>query len=340
MTAVGDVELDLVERCRSGDRTAFRALVAFWSDPALRLAMTLTNDDTRARSALADAFGRCWAELPSLHSSVPFRPYVLDLVARAAAARGSDGGTGRLERCLDLLDDDARAAVVLSAQGDVRAHDIARAQGVGVIETWRRTRASLRSLRACLGSEPENALRAALPHVHLEHTFFDDVLEPSLEDPSALEVRRIVQRPPHDTWGVLTDPTSLAAWVSADRAHLRGGGSIRAGGHIVARGRIADRRRSTDRSIVTIVDPPSLLAWTTRAQIRPVREPIELRWSIAIVEIPGGSELHHRLRGVAFPRGVSGRYLRAAYGRVADGMRSSMHRGLERLAALVDAATS
>jgi uncharacterized protein YndB with AHSA1/START domain len=339
MTAVGDVELDLVERCRSGDRTAFRALVAFWGDPALRLATTLTNDDGRARTAIAGAFGRCWAELPSLHSSIPFRPYVLNLVARAAAPHGSSGGTGKLERCLDLLDADARAAVVLSAQGDLRAHDIARAQGVGVIEAVRTTRASLRSLQTCLGSEPANALRAAFPHMHLEHTFFDDVLEPSLEDRSALEVRRIVQRPPHDTWGVLTDPTTLAAWVSAERAHVRGGGSIRAGGHIVARGRIADRRRSTDRSIVTIVDPPSLLAWTTRSHVRPVREPIELRWSIAIVETPGGSELHHRLRGVAFPRGMSGRYLRAAYVRVADGMQASMHRGVERLAALVEAST-
>ena len=338
MTAV-DVELDLLERCKSGDRIAFRALVAFWSDPALRLATTLTNDDSRARAALVDAFRRCWTELPSLHSSIPFRPYILNLVARAAASHGSSGGTGKLERCLDLLDEDARAAVALSAQGDLRAHEISKAQGTATIETLRTTRAGLRSLESCLGSEPRSALRAAFPHMHLEHTFFEEALEPSLDDGFVLEVRRIVQRPPHDTWGVLIDPTALAAWVSAEGAHVRGGGSIHAGGRIVARGRIADRRRSMDRSIVTIVEPPSLLAWTTRARVQPVREPIELRWSIAIAEMPGGSELHHRLRGVAFPPGLSGRFLRAAYERVADGMQSSMHRGLERLAALVEAST-
>ena len=339
MTATDDVELDLLEQCRSGDRTAFRALVAFWGDPALQLAMTLTGDDGRARAALAGAFTTCWAELPSVHSSIPFRPYLLNRVARAALTYGSAGGTGSLERCLDMLDQDARVSVVLTGQAHLQPRDIAHAQGVPTAATMLQVRSAFRSFRACLGSKPFEALRAAWKDVHLEHAFFDEVLSAKLDDHVVVEVRRIVQRPPEDAWGVLTDPTAIPAWVSADHAHVRGGGSLRPGGHIAARGRIADQRRSLDESIITIVEPPSLLAWTTRSRIQPLHDPIEFRWSIAIAEVEGGSELHHRLRGVAFPRGLSGRFLRASYERVAEGMQPSMHRGLERLAALVEATT-
>jgi DNA-directed RNA polymerase specialized sigma24 family protein/uncharacterized protein YndB with AHSA1/START domain len=337
MTPTDDVELDLLEQCRSGDRTAFRALVAFWGDPALQLAMTLTGEDGRARAALADSFVSCWRELPSVHSATPFRPYLLTLVARAALRYGTAGGTGSLDRCLDMLDQDARAIVALNGQANLSATDIARAQNAPTAATMLQLRSAMRSLQTCLGSKPSDALRAAWKDVHLDRAFFDDIISAKLDDASLIEVRRIVQNPPQDAWGVLTDPTAIPAWVSADHAHVRGGGSLRPGGHIAARGRIADQRRSLDESIITIVEPPSLLAWTTRSRIQPFHDPIEFRWSIAIDDVEGGSELHHRLRGVAFPRGIPGRFLRATYERVADGMQSSMHRGLERLAALVEA---
>jgi len=339
MTATDDVELDLLEQCRSGDRNAFRALVAFWGDPALRLAATLTGDDSRARDALAEAFIDCWRALPSGHSDTPFRPYLLDLVARAALARGSVGGTGTLERCLNMLEPDARAAAVLRGQADLPARDIARAQQRSAITTTLELRRAMRSLQTCLGSKPDDALRSASTDTHLERSFFDDFLARALEDTWIIEVRRIVQRPPHDAWGVLTDPTAPPAWVSASGAHVRGGGSLRPGGHIGARGRIADLRRSHDESIITIVEPPSLLAWTTRSRIPPLHDPIEFRWSIAITDAPGGSELHHRLRGVAFPHAWSGGLLRTMYERVTPGMQPSMHRGLERLSSLVEAST-
>src|SRR5205085_3066711 len=159
MTATDDVELDLLEQCRSGDRTAFRALVAFWGDPALQLAMTLTGDDARARAALADAFAACWRELPSVHSSAPFRPYLLALVARAALTYGTAGGTGSLDRCLDMLDQDARACVVLNGQANLAARDIALAQNTPTAATMLQLRSAMRSLQSCLGSKPADALR-------------------------------------------------------------------------------------------------------------------------------------------------------------------------------------
>jgi uncharacterized protein YndB with AHSA1/START domain len=228
---------------------------------------------------------------------------------------------------------------VLSGQANLASRDVARAQNMPAAATMFELRGAMRSLQTCLGSRPLDALRAAWKDVHLERAFFDDVLSANLEDGFLIEVRRIVQRPSQDAWGVLTDPTAIPAWVSADHAHVRGGGSLRPGGHVAARGRIADQRRSVDESIITIVEPPSLLGWTTRSRIRPIHDPIEFRWSVAIADVEGGSELHHRLRGVSFPRGLPGRMLHRAYERVAPQMQASMHRGLERLAALVEAST-
>jgi DNA-directed RNA polymerase specialized sigma24 family protein/uncharacterized protein YndB with AHSA1/START domain len=337
MTATDDVELDLLEQCRAGDRSAFRGLVAFWGDPALRVATTFTNDDERARAALAEALLECWRQLPSLHSATQFRPFLFGLVSRAALAQGSAGGTGRLDRALDMLDPDARAAAILSGQGHLSGTEVGRALGTSTLSAMRQTRRAMRSLQASLGFKPLEALSIASKDAHLDRAFFDAVLTPELEDRWLLEVRRIVLRPPHDAWGVLTDPTAIPAWISAARAHVRGGGSLRAGGHIAARGRIADRRPSHDESIITLVQSPALLAWTTRSRITPFHAPIEFRWSVVIEEAPGGSEMHHRLRGVAFPHGPVGSFLRRTYERVAGAMQGSMHRGLERLASLIEA---
>jgi DNA-directed RNA polymerase specialized sigma24 family protein/uncharacterized protein YndB with AHSA1/START domain len=337
MTATDDVELDLLEQCRAGDRSAFRALIAFWGDPSLRLATTFTNDDERARAALAEGLLECWRNLPSLHSATKFRPFLFGLVSRAALAQGSAGGTGRLDRALDMLEPDARAAAILSGQAHLSISEVARAMGTSTLRAMRETRGGMRSLQATLGFRPHDALSAASSDVHLDRTFFDKILAPELEDQWLLEVRRIVLRPPHDAWGVLTDPTAIPAWISAARAHVRGGGSLRPGGHIAARGRIADRRPSHDESIITLLQPPALLAWTTRSRIAPFHAPIEFRWSVVIEEAPGGSELRHRLRGVAFPHGPVGSFLRRTYARAAGAMQGSMHRGLERLASLIEA---
>ena len=337
MTATDDVELDLLEQCRAGDRAAFRALVAFWGDPALRLAATYTNDDERARTALAEGLLDCWRQLPSLHSETQFRPFLFGLITRAALAHGSVGGTGRLDRILEMLEPDARAAAILHGQARLSISEVARAQGTSIFKAAMDTRRALRTIQSSLGFKPDDLLRAASSDTRLDRTFFDTALAKELEDQWLLEVRRIVLRPPHDAWGVLTDPTAIPAWISAERAHVRGGGSLHPGGHIAARGRIADLRRSRDQTIITLVEPPSLLAWTTRSRITPLHAPIEFRWSVVIEETPGGSELRHRLRGVAFPHGWVGSFLHGTYERVAAAMQASMHRGLERLASLIEA---
>src|SRR5438445_7906211 len=182
MTASDDVELDLLEQCRAGDNSSFRALFAFWGDPALRLASTFTADEGRARAAVAEAFIICWRDLPSLHSDTPFRPYLLNLVARAALARGSAGGTGKLERCLDLLHPDARLTAVLKEQAGLSVRDIARTQQAAMPPTMLQLRRAMRSLERCLGHKPGDALRTAISDRHLERRFFDNVLASALDD--------------------------------------------------------------------------------------------------------------------------------------------------------------
>src|SRR5439155_17597760 len=167
MTATDDVELDLLEQCRAGDRSAFRALVAFWGDPALRLALTFTNDDERARTALTEGLLECWRQLPSLHSETQFRPFLFGLVSRAALAQGSAGGTGRLERSLDMLEPDARVAAILSGHAHLEAREIARAQGTSPMKARMDVRRAIRAMEGSLGFKPHDALNAAFKDAHL-----------------------------------------------------------------------------------------------------------------------------------------------------------------------------
>jgi uncharacterized protein YndB with AHSA1/START domain len=196
-------------------------------------------------------------------------------------------------------------------------------------------RAAMSALTRCMRNDARFALsNASVPAVDRRTI---ERLTDAVPDHWLLETRRITTRPPHDAWNVLTDPTVLPAWVSAEGVHVRGGETLHPGAHIAARGRIAEQRRSRDESVITIAEQPRLLAWTTRSYLLPYEGAIEFRWTISIEETPDGCELKHRLRGVAFPSGVWGPAFRRAYARVEGSMQSSMHRGMERLASLVEA---
>jgi DNA-directed RNA polymerase specialized sigma24 family protein/uncharacterized protein YndB with AHSA1/START domain len=337
--ASNDVDLDLIEQCRAGDRTAFRALVAFWGEPVLRVASLLTHDVPRAKEALADGLLECWRQLPSTHSETPFRPLLIGLVAHAAIARGAGGGTGRFGSCLDALDAEARAAAIMSSYARLKTSEIALAQGTTAVEASRRVRRAFRALHRCLGYDARATISSRRVEAHLDGRFFDDEVAAGLADQWLLEVRRLVARPVHDAWAVLNDPTALPAWTSAERSRIRGGGALRVGAHIASRGRIADMRPSYDETVITRAEHPTVLTWTTRSRLVPLSGTIEFRWSILIEDAPGGCELRHRLHGVAFPQGPFSGLLRGAYDKVSESMRTSMHRGLERLASLVDAST-
>ncbi|MGZ4139223.1 MAG: SRPBCC family protein [Actinomycetota bacterium] len=333
-----DVDLDLVEQCRAGDREAFRALLAFWGDPAMRVVAVLVRDDSAARAVLKDAFRACWEEMPSMHSETPFRPLLLGLVVRTANARTPTDARDELSACLRSLDAELRAAAALVAGAGLGDRELGLALGVGPAVARERARRARRTMMACLGRDARAPLARAAARGNVDRQALE-ALSDALAEHRLLEVRRMVPRGAQDVWNVLTDPTALAAWISADGVRVRGGGAIYAGAHIAARGRIADLRRSRDETVITIAEQPRLLAWTTRSLVAPFDGTIEFRWTLAIEDSGDACELTHVLRGVAFPRGVRGVALRRAYAHVEGSMQSSMHRGVERLATLVEAST-
>lgn len=78
------MELDLLERCRSGDRQAFAGLVSLWADRAHAVARFVSRDAASAEASVADAFIAAWEHLPSLHTYRAFGPWLMTQVTRAA----------------------------------------------------------------------------------------------------------------------------------------------------------------------------------------------------------------------------------------------------------------
>jgi RNA polymerase sigma-70 factor (ECF subfamily) len=291
--------VDLLERCRAGDRDAFRALVAAWGGRALAIARCFTDEPRRAEQAVATALINVWRELPSLHSQRAFRPWLMSHVAEAAGAAEAD------ERALALREARAPDRAGMSAMREARA--VANADD---------------TVRAML--DEINGSKHTLPL-----TFFDDALARRLKDPVALDIGRIVEADRAHVWRTLRDPSALPKWVSA--RDLRVTGELKPGTTIKARGKIADKRASIDRTTITRADEGELLSWVTRAHPDWMIGRIEFRWSMRIED----EQVRHRLHGVAFPPGLAAVSLRRSYARVQSDMSLSMHRGLERFAALV-----
>jgi hypothetical protein len=214
--------------------------------------------------------------------------------------------------------------------------EIAHALGINSASAARAVRSGTKELTACVGGDPKRAMDEVSARQTLSNRFISEITE-SLTDPAVHELRRLVRSSPREAWAVISDASELPAWTSADSVHIRGGGSFHVGARIAARGRIADRRISRDETLVTRLEAHGLLAWTTRSRIRPYPDAIEFRWSVAIETSDDGTTLVHRLHGVAFPPGPAGMVLQRAYSRVEGSMRTCMHRGLERLASLVEA---
>ena len=107
------MDVDLIERCRTRDPHAFAGFVALWGDAALRVATVVTGEPGRARAAVRTALLTAWRDFPSLHSERPIRPWLLGMVARAAAGPGDPA--------------DQRVAAIVRARNDSHAEGAVRA---------------------------------------------------------------------------------------------------------------------------------------------------------------------------------------------------------------------
>jgi RNA polymerase sigma factor (sigma-70 family) len=85
-------DVELAQRARAGDGRAFEELVRMYQGIAFRTAYVLTGSSADAEDAAQAAFVKAWAALPRFRAGMPFRPWLLRIVANEARnARRSAG---------------------------------------------------------------------------------------------------------------------------------------------------------------------------------------------------------------------------------------------------------
>ncbi len=164
----------LVARARAGDEAAFAALVEAHQDRVYGLARRIVGRAEDAEEVAQDAFLRAWRALPEFRGESAFGTWVHRIASRLALDRrarvaqrarreesvesppevaanpapgGGDDPGPRLDRLLDLLGAQARAAVVLYYYEDRSVADVATALDVpeGTVKTLlSRARTTLR----------------------------------------------------------------------------------------------------------------------------------------------------------------------------------------------------
>ena len=133
---------ELVERCLSGDTSAFHELVERYQEPVYRVVWRFLRNHHDASEIAQEAFARAWQKLASYDLARPFSVWLFSVAANLArdllrkkARRGEvldseriysvPGGASpsgdaedreaaeRLRKAVDTLDDEKRLAVVL-----------------------------------------------------------------------------------------------------------------------------------------------------------------------------------------------------------------------------------
>ena len=92
----------LVERARTGDRSAFEALLDRWLEQAFRIALAILGREADARDATQDAF-LAWRELPKLRDPERFDAWLSRIVVNSC--RGVRRGRRRVTIREISLDD-------------------------------------------------------------------------------------------------------------------------------------------------------------------------------------------------------------------------------------------
>ena len=80
-------EEQLVERARRGDKAAFEELVVAYQGLAFRTAYLIARDAADAEEAAQDGFVKAYRALGRFRSGLPFRPWLLAIVANEAKNR-------------------------------------------------------------------------------------------------------------------------------------------------------------------------------------------------------------------------------------------------------------
>jgi len=76
-----DDEAGLIERAKSGDRTAFDALVGPLIEPGYRFAFGMLHDREAAEDAVQEAAFKAWTRLENLRPGSSIRPWFFGIIA-------------------------------------------------------------------------------------------------------------------------------------------------------------------------------------------------------------------------------------------------------------------
>ena len=170
-----EVDRDLVEAARDGDRDAFALLVHQVSDRMFAVAYRILREPTAAEDALQDALISAWRELPGLREPDRFEAWIHRILVHACYAEGrrerrrmgairalpSDGPStpdgsqavidrDELERIFRRLPFDQRAVFVLHHYSGLPLVEIAGALGIPAGTARSRLHYATRALRAAM----------------------------------------------------------------------------------------------------------------------------------------------------------------------------------------------
>jgi RNA polymerase sigma-70 factor (ECF subfamily) len=176
------VDLGALDRARSGDSSAFDALVEARVGAMLRLAMAITGDEAEARDAVQDALVSAWRELGSLRDPGAFDAWItrilvnrcrrglrrrirvrarevpMEAAVDVPASTSTDPGGSvverrALERAFDRLSVDERTILVLHHLDERPVAAIAAVLGIPVGTAKSRLSTARRSLERALDRE-------------------------------------------------------------------------------------------------------------------------------------------------------------------------------------------
>ena len=84
-------DAELARRAREGDDDAYEDLVKRYGPIAFRVAWLVTRDPDEAQDAAQEAFVKAYYALPRFRPDLPFRPWLLRIVANEARNRARSG---------------------------------------------------------------------------------------------------------------------------------------------------------------------------------------------------------------------------------------------------------
>ena len=172
-----DVQAELVDRARRGDREAFSVLAAGAVDRLYGIARRILRDTELAEDATQDALVRAWRDLPTLRDVDRFDAWLYRLVVRSCADIGrhrrrwraeitllptEPGEADRaseladrdqLERALRRLTEPQRTILVLTYFVGFTPHEVADSLDIPVGTAKSRLHYALEALRASLAAD-------------------------------------------------------------------------------------------------------------------------------------------------------------------------------------------